>query len=122
MVVKMRGSGHSRDFRLYDIVYSGVQLREPLRQYDGILTGMPTRQPRIPPPPHPGLTEQEVLVLETVMRAGRLSAVGVSKQTALVSKTVEPILGRLVQLRYLSRNGTRYSAEPRTMGSPTELG
>ena len=121
-IVKMRGSAHSREFRLYDIVYSGVHLRESLRQYDDILTGMPTRQPRSPAPPHPGLTEQEVLVLETVMRSGNLSARGVSKHTALLSETIEPILGRLVQLRYLSRNGARYAAEPRTNGSATEPG
>ena len=35
---------------------------------------------------------------------------------------IEPILGRLVQLRYLSRNGARYAAEPRTNGSATEPG
>jgi circadian clock protein KaiC len=122
VIVKMRGSAHSREFRLYDILSSGIQLRESLRQYDGIFTGMPTRQPRIPAPLHPGLTDVEVLVLETVMRSGKLSAMGVAKHTALPSETIEPILGRLIQLRYLSRNGTRYSAELRTSGSPTELG
>jgi DNA-binding IclR family transcriptional regulator len=68
------------------------------------------------------LTDVEVLVLETVMKSGKLSALGVSKHTALPSVSVEPILGRLLQLRYLSRNGTRYSVEPRTNGAPTELG
>ena len=122
VIVKMRGSAHSREFRLYDILSSGIQLRESLRPYDGIFTGMPRRQPRIPAPLHPGLTDVEVLVLETVKRSGKLSALGVSKHTTLSSETIEPILGRLLQLRYLSRNGTRYSAELRTSGSPTELG
>lgn len=122
VVVKMRGSAHSREFRLYDITNSGIQLRESLRDYDGIFTGMPTRQARIPAPQHPGLTEQEVLVLDTVIRSGKLSAKDVSKHTALVAESIEPILGRLVQLRYLSRNGTRYSAEVRPRGTPAEHG
>jgi circadian clock protein KaiC len=122
VVVKMRGSAHSREFRLYDILPSGIQLRESLQEYDGIFTGMPTRQARIPTPRHPGLTDQEVLVLETVIRSGRLSAVDVSKHTALLAESIEPILGRLVQLRYLSRNGTRYTAGARPRGTPTEHG
>ena len=44
VVVKMRGSTHSREFRTYEITATGVQLRESLRDYDGIITGMPTRQ------------------------------------------------------------------------------
>ncbi len=119
VVVKMRGSAHSREFRLYDITTSGIQLRESLRDYDGIFTGMPTRQARIPAPQHPGLTEQEVLVLDTVIRSGKLSAKDVSKHTTLQPDFIEPILGRLVQLRYLSRNGTRYSAEVRQRGGTT---
>ena len=89
VIVKMRGSAHSRDFRLYDIVNSGILLRESLRDYDGILTGMPTRQPRISAPQHPGLTDQEVLVLEQDQRkaVGR----GRSKYPALVAQH-RPIL------------------------------
>ena len=83
VVVKMRGSSHSREFRTYEITATGVQLRESLRDYDGIITGMPTRQLRIPPPLHPGLTEQEVLVLEMMIRAGAMSPAEVAKQTGL---------------------------------------
>jgi circadian clock protein KaiC len=41
-VVKMRGSGHSRDFRLYDLTPSGAVIGEPLRGFHGITTGVPT--------------------------------------------------------------------------------
>ena len=114
VVVKMRGSDHSREFRTYELTGTGVQLRESLRDYDGIITGMPTRQLRIPAPPHPGLTEQEVLVLEIVIRGGgAMSAADVTKHTGLPPEAVEVILGRLVQLRYASREGSRYEAEAR---------
>ena len=53
-VVKMRGSDHSREFRAYEITATGVLLRESLRDYDGIITGMPTRQLRIRQPTIPG--------------------------------------------------------------------
>ena len=113
VVVKMRGSAHSREFRTYEITGTGVQLRESLREYDSIITGMPKRQLRIPPPLHPGLTEQEVLVLEMVIRAESMSPAEIAKQTGLPPSGVEVILGRLVQLQYLSRKGARYEAESR---------
>jgi circadian clock protein KaiC len=113
VVVKMRGSAHSREFRTYEITSTGVQLRESLREYDSIITGMPKRQFRIPPPLHPGLTEQEVLVLEMVIRAEAMSPAELAKQTGLPPSGIEVILGRLVQLHYLSRKGSRYEAEAR---------
>jgi len=113
VVVKMRGSSHSREFRTYELTATGVQLRESLREYDSIITGMPKRQLRIPPPTHPGLTEQEVLVLEMVIRAEAMSPAEVAKQTGLPPGGVEVILDRLVQLHYLGRKGARYEAEAR---------
>jgi circadian clock protein KaiC len=113
VVVKMRGSSHSREFRTYELTATGVQLRESLREYDSIITGMPKRQLRIPPPTHPGLTEQEVLVLEMVIRGGAMSPAEVTKQTGLPAGGVEVILERLTQLKYVSRKGGRYEAEAR---------
>jgi circadian clock protein KaiC len=45
LVVKMRGSGHSAEFRVYEITTGGVVLGESLRDYDGISTGVPARRP-----------------------------------------------------------------------------
>jgi circadian clock protein KaiC len=42
-VVKMRGSAHSTDFRVYDLTPSGAVIGEPLKGYHGITTGVPTR-------------------------------------------------------------------------------
>jgi circadian clock protein KaiC len=112
VVVKMRGSTHSHEFRTYEISGTGVQLGESLRDYDGIITGMPTRQLRIPPARYPGLTEQEVLVLEMVIREA-MSPAEVAKHTGLPPGVVEVILERLVQLRHVHRKGARYEAEAR---------
>jgi circadian clock protein KaiC len=111
VVVKMRGSSHSREFRTYDLTSNGVHLRESLREYDGIITGMPTRQLRVPPPAHPGLTAEEVLVLEMVTRLGSMSRGELTKQTALPPDRLDPILQRLGVLRYVSRKGARYVVE-----------
>ncbi|NDP40950.1 MAG: protein kinase, partial [Rhodoferax sp.] len=41
-VVKVRGSNHSKDIRLFDITEAGIVLGEPLSGYAGIMTGSPT--------------------------------------------------------------------------------
>ena len=54
VVVKMRGSDHSREFRTYAITSGGVKLGDSLRDFHGIISGMPTRQLRMPGLAHPG--------------------------------------------------------------------
>ncbi|NRR29284.1 AAA family ATPase [Oxalobacteraceae bacterium] len=44
-VVKVRGSDHSKDIRFFDINNQGIVIGEPLNQYQGILSGFPTRLP-----------------------------------------------------------------------------
>ncbi len=46
LVVKMRGSDHSRDFWTYESTPSGIVLRNTLNEYDRVRTGLPTRQRR----------------------------------------------------------------------------
>lgn len=41
-VVKVRGSAHSKDIRLFDIDGDDIQIGPPLSQYEGILSGHPT--------------------------------------------------------------------------------
>jgi circadian clock protein KaiC len=40
-VVKMRGSGHATDFRMYQLTSEGAVIGESLRGYHGITTGVP---------------------------------------------------------------------------------
>jgi len=116
VVVKMRGSNHNREFRLYELTGSGVQIHEPLHDYDGIITGMPTRQLRPPPPAHPGLTDQEVLVFEMMTRSGPVSPDAIARQTGLLAAEIKPILDRLIRLKYVSRTDAGYQAtgQPRS--------
>lgn len=44
-VVKVRGSNHSKDIRLYDITEDGLVIGETLSEYMGILSGQPTVNP-----------------------------------------------------------------------------
>ena len=41
-VIKMRGSDHTHEFRLYEVTASGVVVGDSLTEYDGIITGVPT--------------------------------------------------------------------------------
>jgi circadian clock protein KaiC len=41
-VIKMRGSDHSHEFRLYEVTPKGVVVGDSLTEYDGIITGVPT--------------------------------------------------------------------------------
>lgn len=53
MVVKMRSSDHSREFRLYELTGSEVRITGALHDYDDIMAGTPKRQIRRLPPAHP---------------------------------------------------------------------
>ena len=44
-VVKVRGSAHSKDIRLFDITGDGIVIGETLSGYDGIMSGRPTVGP-----------------------------------------------------------------------------
>jgi len=46
LVVKMRDSNHSRAFRLYSSTEEGIVLGDTMPEYDGIVTGIPTRSGR----------------------------------------------------------------------------
>jgi circadian clock protein KaiC len=41
-VVKVRGSEHSKDIRLFDITDEGIVIGESLPEYDGLMSGRPT--------------------------------------------------------------------------------
>jgi circadian clock protein KaiC len=41
-IIKMRGSEHSHEFRRYEVTPKGVVVGGPLKDYDGIITGVPT--------------------------------------------------------------------------------
>jgi circadian clock protein KaiC len=46
-VIKMRGSDHTHQFRLYEVTPKGVVVGGPLTEYDGIITGVPTLRAKL---------------------------------------------------------------------------
>jgi circadian clock protein KaiC len=46
VVVKMRGSQHSRELRRYELTPAGAVIGEALVGYHGIMTGVPTLEPQ----------------------------------------------------------------------------
>ncbi len=59
-VIKMRGSEHSHTIRTYELTRDGVILGGDLRQYDGIITGVPRlRNPAVPSPGEPASARLE---------------------------------------------------------------
>ena len=55
-VIKVRGSAHSKDIRLFGITDEGIVIGEPLSGYTGIMTGRPTVSP-MPALPAAGIGE-----------------------------------------------------------------
>jgi circadian clock protein KaiC len=47
-VIKMRGSDHTHEFRMYEVTAKGVVVGAPLTEYDGIITGVPTLRAKRP--------------------------------------------------------------------------
>jgi len=49
-VVKVRGSVHSKDLHAFEINEKGIVVGEPLSEYEGLLSGRPSRSEEAPPP------------------------------------------------------------------------
>ena len=45
-VIKMRGSAHSKDLRLYEVTEQGLAIGEALTAYSGVITGVARRDGR----------------------------------------------------------------------------
>jgi circadian clock protein KaiC len=115
VVVKMRGSPHTRHFWLFETSATGILMRGTLGDFDAILTGIPIRTPRLRRTAHHGLTDPEMQALDAIRRAPRLSRDEVWSQSGLREDEVDLILERLAQLRYVTRTENMYEsiASPR---------
>jgi circadian clock protein KaiC len=111
VVVKMRGSVHSLEFRAYDVTPDGVRLGETLRDFDAIMSGNPVRTVRAAVVPYRGLLEQEVLVLEMMARVGPQALPKLAAITGMDPAVLGTIVDRLKELGYVSQVGDSYAAE-----------
>jgi circadian clock protein KaiC len=103
-VVKMRGSEHATDFREYSITPAGAVIGQSLGEYHGITTGVPDLAD-VPPATYPGLTDEEVALLDTLATRPSASAKDLASLTGVAVQTLRKRLDRLVALAYVVRNG-----------------
>ncbi len=102
MVVKMRSSQHSKDLRAYEITSRGIVMGEVLREYRGIITGVP--EPReVARAVYPGLSEQEAAVLRALGALREAAIEGLQQATNLRRQDLARVLDRLVGLGYALR-------------------
>ncbi len=99
-VVKMRSSQHSKDLRAYEITSHGLVVGEVLSNYRGIITGVPEMR-EVAPAVFPGLTDQEALVLQTLVDTQEGSAKTIAEATGLRQSDLGRALSRLLALRYV---------------------
>jgi circadian clock protein KaiC len=99
-IYKMRGSAHSHDFLNYEVTDHGAIVGGPLRNYRGIMTGVPELQLRLARRGHDGLTDRETSVLDTLVRLGGASCDVLSERMGLPQKDVAQSLVRLASLGY----------------------
>jgi circadian clock protein KaiC len=114
-VVKMRGSDHATDFRDYAITSAGAVIGHSLGEYHGITTGVPELAD-VPPAAHPGLTDEEVALLDALEPRPSSSAEDLAAVTGVPVQTLRERLTRLVALAYVVRDGASgdaYSAVER---------
>jgi circadian clock protein KaiC len=114
-VVKMRGSDHATDFRDYTITATGAVIGQSLGEYHGITTGVPELAD-VPPAAHPGLTDEEVALLDALEPRPSSSAEDLAAVTGVAVQTLRERLNRLVALAYVVRDGASgdaYSAVER---------
>jgi circadian clock protein KaiC len=100
-VVKMRGSEHSSDFRLYQVSAKGAVVSGSLKDYHGISTGVPDL-PVGARAASSGLTSGEATVLDMVVRLQGAPLDVLATRTGLPTKELAAMLQRLVVLGYAS--------------------
>jgi circadian clock protein KaiC len=103
-VMKMRGSHHSRGLRAYQISSRGVVLGEVMKEYQGVITGVPRYDPHPRSFPYPGLSDQEAAVLDMLVLARRELTEDELVASANISlNELRDAVTRLVRLDYAVR-------------------
>jgi len=103
---KMRGSAHSHDFLTYEVSAQGAVIGGPLRNYRGILTGVPELQPKLVREGHEGLTDRESSVLDTLVRLGGSSRAVLAEHVGVTLEAISDTMERLEMLGYTRTSRT----------------
>ncbi len=99
-VVKVRGSAHDLSLRVYELTPTGAVMGEFLKDYQGILTGVPVHEQRPRRSGYAGLTEREQTVLDTLTRLRAANIDVIASHTGLPHADIEQMLARFVELDY----------------------
>jgi hypothetical protein len=97
---KMRGSHHSHEFLTYEITSQGAVIGGPLRNYRGILTGVPELQSQLLAGGYDGLTDRESAVLATLVRLGEVTRDSLAEHVGVPSLEIADTVERLSVLGY----------------------
>jgi circadian clock protein KaiC len=99
-VVKMRGSMHGKEWRLYEIGDEGLILGDSLDSYRGIVSGVPVPRQELGLPPI-GLTLVEAEVLRVLARIGPNGRPTLASATGIPAHEIDRALDRLVALEFV---------------------
>lgn len=99
-VIKMRGSEHSTDFRLYHVSAKGAVVGGSLRDLRGISSGIPDPQVWPIRADSAGLTNAEAIVLDVLIRLRQATPALLAGRTGMPPEQLSPKIERLVALGY----------------------
>jgi circadian clock protein KaiC len=97
-VIKMRNSAHNREFWRFEITERGMIIRESLRGYQGVSTGVAEQRAGTERPAFPALTARETDVLRSLLELGEAPAAEVGQRSGLGGPDLAAALARLVAL------------------------
>jgi len=102
-VVKMRNSDHSKELWLYDITGQGLIVRQRLRDYQGAGVAVVTPSVEAGWPTYPGLTAQEMLILQALLELQEASEAALARRSGVGRSDLTAALERLIYLGYAQR-------------------
>jgi circadian clock protein KaiC len=114
-VIKMRGSDHSRALRAYDVTETGIHVRQALREYRGIITGVPELRSHDEVSGASQLDSSDGLVLEALQRLGQTTVEALAADLGLEQNQVTRSIDRLMTVRYVRPVDQDGRAEYRAM-------
>jgi circadian clock protein KaiC len=117
-VVKTRGRKHSSDMRAYEVTGKGIVVGEVLKQYRGLITSVPELREAAEPLAERGLTDQEVMVFQTLRESGDALFTDLSRGTKLKRAELTRALDRLVALGFAKKVKKKGEIVYREIGRP----
>lgn len=103
-VVKMRGSQHSKEMRAYEITSEGLVVGASLREYRGLITGVPELKELARRMAYPGLTNLETAILQAVAETEEATVGEMARRTGVDQPALATAMDRLVALSYVFKS------------------